>query len=675
MPPAQQVRATLRRRGPLANSERMLRAPRAARACGGRSSSHRAARTGRLRIAAGLTGPHRSSGCLPRRAPHTPTQAPALGSLPDAAHAAILAALAAADRRALRRASRACRDAVDAAAGGVTVSFDLLGPRDGFLRRGAAPGRVRDVLRRFRGAAAIEFCGDGGGAYQAGACQAGAVELLAALSRWAGAEPVGRGCWPGVARIAGCPSMSMPWLAELCPNVARVELAAWDASGVLLPGALRALPSLSRLTELRITAGRGSGTLVTFDDDLGMFGKLTSLQRLVLDTPLQERSWPRTLCPYITGLTGLTHLQLPVSSRQLSALSALTNLRSYVAGQGASPLEAHGLPRFQDLTSLECAAPSLVLARLLPYTAEAPGPNLARLEVPGAALGPAQLSALAAACPNLTRLAALSLAALPDEAPVSVLPELRELACAFDPQFSTPLKEIAPRLDRLELKAGEFGAPRDLALVHVVDPIEGEFTLELVDPLCQYTRDGGSSDGGFSFINEDWMSALHALKLAAPLREADGDTANRRAAFELFQACEAQSPPGYPLTELWLRTDRPALILGVAAGTIAQSLVSLHLVSLPDTCAGTLVVAVCLFRCLERVTLEEGHEDGGALRYLEDHALVDAHLLQLEASRPDSLARVTLRRVLCVSREGADAAERRAAARGVPLEVVMEECW
>jgi hypothetical protein len=406
-----------------------------------------------------------------------------------------------------------------------------------------------------------------------------------------------------------------------------------------------------------------------------MLSKLTSLQRLVLDTPLQECSWPCTLCPYITGLTGLTHLQLPVSSRQLFALSALTNLRALVAGEDARPLERPDrLPRFVHLTALQCAAPSLVLARLLPYTADAPGPTLARLEVRGAALGPAQLSTLAAACPNLTRLAALSLAALPAEAPVPVLPELRELACAFDPQSSTPLARLAPRLDRLELKAGEHGAPRGLALVHVVDPIEGELSLELVDPLCQYTRDGGSSDGGFSFINEDWMAVLRALKLTAPLSDASWDAANRRAAFELFQACEAADPGERSLLELWLRTDQPALILGMAASTIARGLTALHLVSLLATCADTLVAAVCLFRRLERVTLEEGDEDG-ALCYLEDFGLADAHLLQLEASRPDSLARVTLRRVPRVSREGADAAERRAAARGVPLEVVMEECW
>jgi hypothetical protein len=52
--------------------------------------------------------------------------------------------------------------------------------RAGHLRcSGAAPGRVRGVLWRFRGAAAIHFRGAGG------ACQAGAVRLLAALSRWA----------------------------------------------------------------------------------------------------------------------------------------------------------------------------------------------------------------------------------------------------------------------------------------------------------------------------------------------------------------------------------------------------------------------------------------------------------------------------------------------------------
>jgi hypothetical protein len=112
--------------------------------------------------------------------------------------------------------------------------------------------RARELLNgptRFTCASrfAIEFRGAGGGA-----CQAGAVDLLAALSRWAGAEPGERGGWPGVARIAGCPSSCVPALAELCPNVASVELAAWDAGGVLLPGALRALPALSRLTELRI---------------------------------------------------------------------------------------------------------------------------------------------------------------------------------------------------------------------------------------------------------------------------------------------------------------------------------------------------------------------------------------------------------------------------------------
>jgi hypothetical protein len=74
------------------------------------------------------------------------------------------------------------------------------------------------------------------------------------------------------------------------------------------------------------------------------------------------------------------------------------------------------------------------------------------------------------------------------------------------------------------------------------------------------------------------------------------------------------------------------------------------------------------------VTLEEGDEDEPFL-YHEDHALADEHLLQLEASRPKSLARVTLRRTPCVSREGADAAERCAAARGVALEVVMKDCW
>jgi hypothetical protein len=639
----------------------MLRAPRAARA---RGRAKQLAQS----VAAGSTGPHRSPGCLPRRAPSSFSQAPALGALPDAAHAAILAALAAADRRALRRASRACRDAVDAAAGGVTVRFDLYvnaGGRQPFCS-GAAPGRVRDVLRRFRDAAAIDFRGAGGGA-----CQAGAMELRPALSRWAGAEPGCRGGWPGVARIAGCPSSCVPALAELCPNAASVELAAWDASGVLLPVALRALPTLSRLTELRITACPGSGTLVAFDADLNIFSKLTSLQRLVLDTPVQQRSWPCTLCPYITGLTGLTHLQLPISSRQLSALSALTNLRSYAAGEEARPRERPDrLPRFEHLTSLQCAVPSLGLARLLPFTADAQGPTLARLEVPGIALSMAQLSTLAAACPNLTRLAALSLAALPAEAPAPVLPELRELACAFDQLFSTPLPSIAPRLQRLELKAGEHGAPRGLFWEPEDESIWGHFALELVDPLSQY-----SPGGGFPLIDEYLMHVLRALKLTAPLREADGDAANRRAAFELFHACEAQSSSGYLLTELWLRTDRPAIILGVAAGTIAHDIRALHLVSLldADVFAGPLIAAVCMFRRLERLTLEEGDTDGAPCSY--DHVLCDAHLLQLEASRPDSLARVTLRRTRCVTREGGDAAERRAAARGVPLEVVMEECW
>jgi hypothetical protein len=539
------------------------------------------------------------------------------------------------------------------------------------------------VLRRFRGAAAIEFRGAAGGA-----CQAGAVRLLAALSRWAGAEPGCRGGWPGVARIAGCPSMCVPVLAELCPNAASVELAAWDAGGVLLPDAVRALPSLSRLTELRVTAERaaaghgrsggdaegGSSPLDLSASKVELIGTLTSLRRLVVDTPIR-RGGGFPLCHLVAPLTGLTHLHIPLSSPYwLSSLSALTNLRALVAGQGASPLEGlDGLPRFEHLTALECASRSLNPTHVVPYTPDAPGHALARLEVPGAALGPAELVTLAAACPNLTRLAALTLAALPAEAPVPVLPELRELACAFDPQFSTPLTDIAPRLDRLELKAGEHGAPRGLFLVPEDEPTSGDFTLELVDPVCQYTRDGGYPDGGFPLIDADLLTVLHALKLTAPLM--DGDIPNRGAAIQLFQACEAADPGERSLWELWLRTDQPALILGVAAGTIAHNIRALHLVSLlqVDVFVGPLIAAMCIFRRLERLTLEEGDADGPPYPY--DHVLCDAHLLQLEASRPDSLARVTLRRVPRVSREGADAAERRAAARGVPLEVVMEECW
>jgi hypothetical protein len=616
---------------------------------------------------------------VPRRTPSV-TQAPSLGALPDAAHAAILAALAAADKRALRRACRACRDAVDAAAGGVTVCIDLYDNAGGGgpFCSGAAPGRVRDVLRRFRGAAAIHIRGAAGGA-----CQAGAVRLLAALSRWAGAEPHCRGSWPGVSRIAGCPSSCLPALAELCPNADSVELAAWDAGGVLLPDTVRALPSLSRLTELRITAGGAAagdgrsggdaeGGISPLDlaaSNVDLIGALTTLSRLVIDTPLRQG----TVLPLrhiAAPLTGLTHLHIPLSSPYwLSSLSALTGLRALVASETAFTLVAlDGLPRFEHLTALECASRSLDPARLVPYTPEAPGLALARLEVPGAALGPAELSALAAACPSLTRLAALSLAALPADAPVPVLPELRELACSFDPQFSTPLTDIAPRLRRRELKAGEHGAPRGPFLVPEDAPGPGDFALDLVDPLSRY-----SPDGSFHFIDEDLLTVLHALKLTAPLM--DGDMPNRGAAIQLFQACEAADPGERSLWELWLRTDQPALILGVAAGTIAYNIRALHLVSLlqVDVFAGPLIASVCVFRRLERLTLEEGAADGAP--YPLDHVLCDAHLLQLEASRPDSLSRVTLRRARDVTREGADAAERRASARGVPLEVVMEECW
>jgi hypothetical protein len=569
--------------------------------------------------------------------------------------------------RALRRASRACRDAADAAAGGVTVCVDLFNYAADYvpLGSGAAPGRVLEVLGRFRDAAAIEL--RGAGRFD---CQAGAARLLAALSRWAGAEPGGRRCWPGVARIAGCPSMCLPALAELCPNVKSVELAAWDAGGALLPEALQALPSLPRLTELRVTAGRGGDNeeggvpRKVFVSDLVVVGELTSLRHLAVDLPLWQGYTGRIfdLCACISGLTGLTHLQLPLSAIcGLSALCALSGLRSLVAGQDPFPLTAlDGLPRFEHLTALECAARPIDAARLVPYTPEAPGLALARLEVPGAYLNMEQLSTLAATCPNLTRLAAMCLIALPAGGEAPVLRELRELACSFGPAFPAPLTSLAPRLVRLEMQAGEHGGtPHGFSIS--LEPRE-PFYLELVDPLHHYLRSGGS----FDFINKNW--ALGALKLRAPLNGTDAEA--HSTALQLFHACARRGG----LEALWLRTDRPTLFLGMAAGTFAGSLQALHVATLPGTCPSSLIAAVCMFRCLEHVTLEEGDEDEPAVRY-SNHDLTDDHLLQLEASRPESLAYVTLRRTPGVSREGADAAERRGAAWGVPLEVVMEGCW
>jgi hypothetical protein len=57
---------------------------------------------------------------------------------------------------------------------------------------------------------------------------------------------------------------------------------------------------------------------------------------------------------------------------------------------------------------------------------------------------------------------------------------------------------------------------------------------------------------------------------------------------------------------------------------------------------------------------------------LDDEAFDDSCLNLLEAGRPKSLTKVTLTDTWGVTRECVDAVQRRAAARGWPLEVVLE---
>ncbi|KAI8468760.1 MAG: hypothetical protein J3K34DRAFT_394323 [Monoraphidium minutum] len=200
--------------------------------------------------------------------------------------------------------------------------------------------------------------------------QAAAMRLVQLLAAWAAAPaaaaaaaPPAAGTaaaapapalqWPGVARVAGCPSTCVKGLVALCPGITSLGVDACDALS-LLDDAVSSLSALTDLTELVISTRRSKddtpGALICEAPTWRGLNALTGLRRLVVDCRWQE-AW---LCSAPAGLTALTELRAPLSSIGCRALAAATGLRYLALLEPEDDQRLYGnMPRLPGLESFE----------------------------------------------------------------------------------------------------------------------------------------------------------------------------------------------------------------------------------------------------------------------------------------------------------------------------------